>query len=149
MNASAVSQNFNVRECNEKDYNFVYNLTKRNMKVFVDRYWGGWNARTFRENYRPDRIKILQYGSRRIGLYEVDWKKRYCFLNSVQLVDKYKGKGIGTSLIDRIEDEAREKGYRSIKLVVFKENRAKNLYLRSGYSTTGNDDHTLTLEKEL
>lgn len=119
------------------------------MKEYVDRYWGGWNARTFRENYKPNRIKIIQYKSRRIGLYEVKWKKSYCFLNSVQLVDRYKGKGIGTSLIVLIENDARRKGYEKIKLVVFKDNPAKNLYLRSGYMVTGNDEHTLILEKYL
>ena len=46
-----------IRDCQNADYYFIYNLLKRNMIRFFIKYWGGWKSQVFRDNINKDNIK--------------------------------------------------------------------------------------------
>lgn len=55
------------------------------------------------------------------------------YLDSLHMKDEYKGKGIGTKIINQLKDYAREKGYKGISVsVMYGNDRAKNLYTKLG-----------------
>jgi GNAT superfamily N-acetyltransferase len=59
---------------------------------------------------------------------------------AVAVVDGYRGRGIGGSLMDAIYLRAREQGVARISLSVDPDNPAKRLYLRLGYVDLEPDD---------
>jgi GNAT superfamily N-acetyltransferase len=60
-----------------------------------------------------------------------------------------RGQGIGTSLIEAIEDAARDAGYSKISLSVDADNPARRLYERLGYETLTVEDGDVRMLKEL
>jgi len=56
------------------------------------------------------------------------------YICGMAVFPEYRGKGIGTQLLELAEEHAREKGFHKLSLIVFEQNTgAKRLYERSGY----------------
>jgi len=63
-----------------------------------------------------------------------DVPKDECYLDRIGVDASFRGKGIGKALMAASDDMARSRGCRSMTLWVATSNRAKNLYLREGYT---------------
>lgn len=62
----------------------------------------------------------------------------------------YWGKGIGSSMVDFVETNARQLNLKQLYLCVLEDNlRALNLYQRKGFKRTNQEKNTLLLIKEL
>jgi GNAT superfamily N-acetyltransferase len=68
---------------------------------------------------------------------------------AVAVWDGHRGEGIGTKLMDAIEDAARAAGFSRISLSVDADNPARRLYERLGYATLTVDDAGVRMLKEL
>jgi ribosomal protein S18 acetylase RimI-like enzyme len=64
-------------------------------------------------------------------------KSKHCAHLIIAVKKEFRGKGIGTELMHKIEALAHAIGILRIELEVITENPAKNLYERSGYITEG------------
>ena len=65
------------------------------------------------------------------------------FISNVAVLPERQGRGIGTKLLSRAEDKAREQGFRKLSLTVDTKNeRARALYARIGFAVT----HTVHVE---
>jgi len=59
----------------------------------------------------------------------------------IGVTDEFQGMGLGRSLMDRLVEAARGRGYRGLELHVFKDNyRAQKLYLSLGFAFNGEAD---------
>lgn len=66
--------------------------------------------------------------------YSLEYLGRDAFIDEFFLLPPYRGRGWGRAALDFVEDAARAVGVRAIHLeVVRANNRAKEVYLRSGY----------------
>ena len=59
---------------------------------------------------------------------------------AISLYKEYRGKGIGTALMEGMLQVLREKGYRQVSLSVQKVNPAVNLYTKTGFVTVMETD---------
>ncbi|WP_218080819.1 GNAT family N-acetyltransferase [Anthocerotibacter panamensis] len=66
-------------------------------------------------------------------------------LVDIALLPKFRGKGIGTSLLNGLLTEAKQSG-KPVRLQVMRLNRAQGLYERMGFVQTGNTDTHLQME---
>jgi ribosomal protein S18 acetylase RimI-like enzyme len=140
---------FKINSCKDEDYWFVYNLLKRNMYPFFKKYWGGWNPKSFREGFNKKNIKIIRYKNKRIAYYDFKLEQNYSYINNIQVSGLMRGKGLGTFLLNLMEKESKKYNLNRIRLKVFKDNPAKNLYLRLGYKKIKNENFSLILEKKI
>ena len=67
-------ENIRIKNCATTDYRFVHRLSKRNMEEYVKKYWGKWDSRKFKTNFKKENIKIINYNKRKIGFFEVTRK---------------------------------------------------------------------------
>ncbi|MEA2003647.1 MAG: hypothetical protein U9O53_01665 [archaeon] len=74
---------FNIRKCTGNDYRFCYNISKRSMSHYIDRHWGGWNPKMFREYFSKGNTRIVECRNRRIGLYVFEFKKDHSYILSL------------------------------------------------------------------
>jgi len=138
-----------IRNCTDEDYRFVHDLLKRNMHALFVKHWGGWDPKVFRDSFNNDNIKIVEYGTRRVAFYDLEFKEGHSYINNVQVSRSMRGKGLGTFLMDLIEKESKEHDVGKIRLKVFKDNPARGLYLELGYSQIKDEGPAVILEKKI
>ncbi|MBE3092897.1 MAG: GNAT family N-acetyltransferase [Actinobacteria bacterium] len=140
--------NFKLRKANWKDYDYCYKLFKINMKSYIEKHWS-WEPAKFRSYFNPSQVKILEYNNKRFGFYQTSIENGDYYLKEIHISDKFKGKGIGSKLLDIIHSEAKQGGYKKVLLQVFKDNPAKRLYTRLGYRITKDKEIFTLMEKKL
>jgi GNAT superfamily N-acetyltransferase len=74
---------------------------------------------------------VLSFG------YGIEYGGRETFLEEIYIVPKYRGFGLGGTLIEALEANARDSGCRAVHLEVMAGNRAERLYRRLGYGDRG------------
>jgi GNAT superfamily N-acetyltransferase len=140
---------FNIRKCKHEDYGFVYRLSKKNMYALFVRNWGRWEPKRFRDDFDEKNIMIVEYKKRRIAYYDIKLNADSGHINNIQVARFMQGKGLGTFLMGFLEKESKKHGIKRINLKVFKDNPAKELYLRLGYEPIKDDGPAIILEKRL
>jgi ribosomal protein S18 acetylase RimI-like enzyme len=62
------------------------------------------------------------------------------YLHALRVRPEHRGQGVGRSLIERAEDQLRQRGFRKAAIAAAKDNpRARRLYERLGYSMVADD----------
>ncbi|NQT66770.1 MAG: GNAT family N-acetyltransferase [Actinobacteria bacterium] len=140
--------NFKLRKADWKDYDYCYKLFKINMKSYIEEHWS-WKPEKFRSYFNPSQVKILEYNNKKFGFYQTSIENGDYYLKEIHISDKFKGKGIGSRLLDIIHSEAKQRGYKKILLQVFKDNPAKRLYKKLGYRITKDEQIFTLMEKKL
>lgn len=88
---------------------------------------------TFYKQQFPDaQYQIVQYESEDAGRLYLDFREDEVRIVDIALLPEYRGKGLGTKLLNSIIDDAAEKQL-SVRIHVEKNNPALNLYLRLGF----------------
>jgi ribosomal protein S18 acetylase RimI-like enzyme len=143
------NQEFILRPAQENDYDFTFNLLKENMLESFNKNWGGWNDKSFKDNYHKENIRIIEFKNRNEGYVDFKFKTDCGYINQIQLSEKIRGKGLGTNIMLLLEQETSNQGLSKIRLKVFNDNRAIKLYERLGYKTISQDDTSSIMEKDL
>lgn len=149
MKKSISIVNTTIKNCTTADYQFVHKLSKRNMERYVKAYWGKWDSQKFKDDFKKENIKIINYNNRKIGFFDVTLIGPTAYLNNIQITDSFQGKGIGTNIIALIETKVKKAGVEKIRLQVFKKSRAKLFYRKLGYNTAKSSTHSVIMEKFL
>ena len=93
-----------------------------------------------------DRCLVAEAGGRIIGAVWTRIMNDYGHLDdetpsfAIALYREYRGKGIGTDLMDRMTALLREAGYKKASLSVQKQNYAVKMYLKTGFRIIAEND---------
>ncbi len=66
---------------------------------------------------------------------------------SMAVIEHFRGQGIGNSMISRLIERLRAKGFKQVSLSVDQRNRALNLYKRCGFDAFSEERNALTMLK--
>lgn len=89
----------------------------------------------YRRVIRERDVTVAEEGGKIVGVLVLDTTRRGFLLDNVAVDPAHQGRGIGSVLLSRAEEEARRAGYRAIYLythATMTENR--ELYARRGYA---------------
>jgi ribosomal protein S18 acetylase RimI-like enzyme len=128
-----------LRPADPDDYDFVFGVHCAAMRSSVERVYGwdeDWQARYFRERFSLARRQIIRYDGADIGYISIEEQTTSLFLNTIAILPPYQGRGIGTTLIRRLKQQARRRGI-PVTLQVLRGNPARALYERLGFEVTG------------
>ena len=134
----------NIKEYTEGDYEkFIFPLEKENMEAYFDKHInGGWSDEESEKYFfkvlsdRQGKAYLFEIGGEFVGhvLISNDKKENDCtFINDLEIYNKFQGKGFGTSILSFVEEKAKERQSKKIRLYVFESNPAVKLYERVGY----------------
>ncbi len=138
-----------VIDCQEDDYRFVHDLSRGNMEDYVKEHWGGWSTKAFKDSFNKNNIRIAKYGKRKIGFYDIIIKDGLLYLQSIQVIADLRGRGVGSFLMEKVEEEAKYKKIKKIRLKTFKNNPAKHFFSKEGYKVVDEDKSSLIMEKKI
>jgi len=111
----------------------IRELTKENFYDLMSRTIG-WDQELHQQEPRfPERYRMVTLDDEIIGFFAVGWRADYLYLHTIQLISPFRGKGYGTALLHYLENCARPKGLKFLRLSVFEGNPAQRLYQRLGY----------------
>lgn len=86
------------------------------MHKYFERHWGGWDPKAFREGFHEDNIKIIERHGRRVGFYDLELQEDHSDINNIQLTARLQGQGIGTRIMELMEEETLEHKLHRIRL---------------------------------
>jgi GNAT superfamily N-acetyltransferase len=137
-----------LRPCDlAKDGDFIRAETAQNFRPLYEHTYG-WSEELNRKRPSdPGDYTMVRRGDETIGFFALHDKADCSYLGSIQLVERVRGLGIGTRLMEHIETMVRATGHRTIRLRVFHVNRAAALYRRLGYVVESSDEHTAMMRK--
>lgn len=119
------------------------------MRPFYIKHKLEWKPKSYRRNFDPKFVKILEINNRRIGFYKLSFKENHWHLGDLQISGLFRGKGIGTEIMKLIEKTVKMKGRNSIKLRVFVDNPALSLYKKTGYKMIEQQGSSYLMHKKL
>ena len=137
-----------IRNSSWDDYNYCYTLAKRNMQPVYKKHKLEWKPKIYRKNFVPKFVKLLEYNNRRIGFYRLVFKENSWYLSDLQISGLLRGKGIGTKIMMLLETIVKKKGCNTIKLRVFSDNPAINLYKKLGYKVLEKQGSSYLMKKK-
>ncbi|UZR96159.1 GNAT family N-acetyltransferase [Chondrinema litorale] len=95
--------------------------------------------------YQFDAASIIFYNGEQIGLLKLLESEGYKEIVQIQIEPAWQGKGLGTRVIETVIREANQTNV-FLKLSVLKENKAKRLYEKLGFTTVSEDEHSFYME---
>jgi|HubBroStandDraft_1064217.scaffolds.fasta_scaffold00266_25 ribosomal protein S18 acetylase RimI-like enzyme len=104
--------------------------------AFLDQQFA-FQQQHFTIGYAGAEYYLVQYGGQPIGRFYVDRAVREIRLVEITLLAEWRGRGLGTALLTRLQDEVRAGRADRVGLNVLATNPARRLYARLGFVETG------------
>jgi len=136
MQMKEIPNTIGLRTTIGADYEFVYQVKKAALGVYIDQIWG-WDEDFQRDYHRkefiPSKIQIITFNAKDVGWQVVNRTPDWIYIVDIVILPEFQRKGIGSELIRRIMCEAKDK-HIPVRLGVFKINPVRSLYERLGFS---------------
>jgi ribosomal protein S18 acetylase RimI-like enzyme len=124
-----------LRAATPADSEFCFRLHEAAMGDHVAAIWG-WDEqrqRGFHDRaFAPGRWRIITAGGADIGMLDVVYRPAEIYLSRIEILPGHQGRGIGSSLIGALIDEAGQRGQDLVLDVLTVNHRAHALYQRLG-----------------
>ena len=127
------------KDYEEKDFEILYKIKKEGLKWYVEKFYGEWNEefqiQCFKDFIEKEKenISIITCENEVIGIFTNSIDENDESVIGLFCIDKkYRGKGIGTQILQKQLQEDKNNGKNTI-LRVFKENPARFLYQKVGF----------------
>jgi ribosomal protein S18 acetylase RimI-like enzyme len=133
---------YSLRPVIEADRAWLRALHHAAMREAVEAMWG-WDEQVqdelFEKGFTPENQWIVHMDGQDVGVIGVTRRPSEYFLDNIQIVPAYQGRGIGSALILELQDRADREGV-PIGLQVIRSNRARKFYERLGFVVTHRSD---------
>ncbi|MEQ4204507.1 GNAT family N-acetyltransferase [Actinopolymorpha sp. B9G3] len=137
-----------TRSAGPDDGDFIFATRRSTFRAYVERI-SGWDDTQQRAatNEELGRLpfEIVEEWGDPIGYLCVLHQEDLDFLEELALVPQAQGRGIGTHLLRRILEKAHRRRV-PVRLSVFADNPARNLYARLGFGVVGGEHPRVTME---
>lgn len=138
-----------LRPASAADLEFCFNVTQRVMSDYVAQTWGNWDANAeklkYVERFNPDLYRIIYVDQDRAGIVEVEESEDHVRLCTLYLLPQFQSRGIGSVVLGKVIDAAKDKPLRLRVLAV--NARAQSFYLRHGFSIVESTPERIHMER--
>ena len=129
-----------MRPATLDDLALTYAITKDAMRGYVEQTWGDWDEEEqflkHRANFTPETYRIILIEDEVTGLVAVEEFPSHVWLVKLYLLAKYRGRGIGSQVLQGVQESAKAQG-KPVTLRVLRVNkRAQALYAKHGFKVT-------------
>lgn len=138
------------RPAGPDDMEFLYTLFEAALGPHLVASNGPWRQREerarFFETSDPADHEVVELDGRPVGCLKVRWLLDEVRLDRVFVLPAHQNRGIGSRLVEEILAEARARAL-PVRLRVLVVNPARSLYERLGFTTTGESDTHVLMER--
>ena len=137
-----------LRSATHDDSEFVYQTKKAALGKYIAQTWG-WDEQFQREYHRkdfdPSVIQIVTLQDKDIGWVIFTRSDDQIQINDLYILPEYQRRGIGSHLLSKLLEEAREK-HIPVRLGVLKVNPARRFYEKLGFRVVGETETHYQME---
>ncbi|SFH19246.1 GNAT family N-acetyltransferase [Modicisalibacter xianhensis] len=131
------------------DVRFAERLILGNMQADYMRHDMKWDSNQFAKSWLETTNYALKNGKQTIGLVRVKIQAELFYLIDLQVMESWRGQGVGSKVLDEVRYKAREANCVALRLKVFADSEAVQLYLRKGFQTVKQEGALLFMEARL
>ncbi|MDR6949804.1 GNAT superfamily N-acetyltransferase [Pseudomonas sp. 2957] len=140
---------YRIRHATRDDLAFARDLTCRNMLRYYIEHDLLWQDEAFDAGWQyRDNWMILQ-DELAIGFFSLSQDARALYIRELQIDHLWQGQGAGSWAIGQVTEMARQARRPALRLTVFDNNRAQELYARKGLRIVGRDECFLRMQLDL
>lgn len=140
---------FKIESILDDEKEKIYIIKKKSIKKYVDEIWGWdevYQIKDFADSFKLSNFNKIVVKDKCIGFIEISESHSLINITEIHLVPKFQGQGIGSEVIKRVMDYAKETD-KSITIGCFKKNiKALKLYKRLGFKIIKETEYHFHLE---
>ncbi|KAE9639371.1 GNAT family N-acetyltransferase [Pseudomonas sp. PB103] len=140
---------FQLRRTSPEDLAFARSLTCQNMLRYYIQHDLLWQDDAFDVAWSGRESWLICRDEVAIGFFSLSRDARALYIRELQIAEAFQGQGAGSWAIDQVIEIASKERRPALRLTVFENNPAKNLYQRKGLQLQGKDECFLRMELDL
>lgn len=128
-----------IKPATDADRKFLYRLHCKTIRRVIEATWGWdeeWQRQDFGRRFNSYDVSIIELDGQARGGLLLEWLPDSLYIHEVQVLPEYQGRGIGTTVVLSVIDQASSRGVPVTLSVVPADPRARNLYERLGFEVT-------------
>ncbi|PKH79383.1 GNAT family N-acetyltransferase [Pseudomonas sp. Choline-02u-1] len=138
-----------IRHATVDDLAFARDLTCRNMLRYYIDHDLLWQDEAFDAGWQSRENWIVLQGETPIGFFSLSQDARALYIRELQIAQAWHGRGAGSWCIDQVIEMARQARRPALRLTVFENNPAQELYARKGLHRVGRDECFIRMQLDL
>jgi len=128
-------QRLQLRQALETDLPALAQLHEEGLRPYAEVFYR-WDPRTFAGEFRPSEGRVLEWRSEVAGFYLIQSREDHLFLAELHVDSRLRNHGLGALLARCALAEAEAEAL-PLRLWVLRNNPARQLYLRLGFTDIG------------
>ncbi|MBK5534840.1 GNAT family N-acetyltransferase [Pseudomonas sp. TH08] len=140
---------FQLRQATSENLTFSRNLTCQNMLRYYIQHDLLWQDEAFDIAWSGRENWLILRDDVKIGFFSLSRDARALYIRELQVAEAFRGQGAGSWTIDQVIEITRKERRPALRLTVFENNPAKNLYQRKGLQVQGKDECFLRMQLDL
>ena len=132
-----------------QDLAFARDLTRRAMLPYYASHDLLWLDEGFDEAWRWRDNRVIYRGATPLGYVSLSRDGRALFIRELHLLPAHRRQGVGSWVLGEVARLAGSERLPRVRLMVFKDNPARHLYVRHGFDVVGEQDSFLRMEHVL
>ena len=140
---------FHLRLAVPEDLAFARDLTCQNMLRYYIQYDLLWQDEAFDVAWAGRDNRLIVRNGVRLGFVSLSRDARALYIRELHVVEAFRGQGAGSWAIDQVLALAHQERRPALRLTVFENNPARNLYERKGLRVQGEDECFLRMQLDI
>lgn len=128
-----------MRPAAAEDEQFLFSVYCLTMRDVVEQTWGWddvWQLAEFGRRFRQFEVSVIEAESCAVGGLYLEARSDSLYIHDLQVAPDFQGRGIGTSVVNSVIEQAASRGLPVALSVVSANPRALSLYERLGFRVT-------------
>lgn len=126
---------------------FARDLTRRAMLPYYREFGLLWIEEAFDEAWGWREQQLVMEGEAVLGFCSLSQDRQALFIRELHLLPEQRGRGVGGQVLETLAEWAGQRRLPLLRLMVFKSNPARQLYLRHGFVEMGEDDCFVRMQR--
>jgi len=140
-----------MRKATADDSEFAYRTKKAAFRKYVEKVWGCWDEEEQRQlherRFALQDFQVIQVSGIDVGIFSITREPDCVKVSQLFILPEYQRRGIGAACMMRIIEKAAASGL-PVRLQVLKVNtRALAFFQRLGFSSSGESDTHVFMER--
>ncbi|MHA7116281.1 GNAT family N-acetyltransferase [Pseudomonas promysalinigenes] len=128
---------------------FARDLTRRAMLPYYHEFGLLWVEEAFDQAWAWREQWLVMQDDQVLGFCSLSQDRQALFIRELHLSEQHRGRGVGSQVLQTLAGWAAQRGLPLLRLMVFKSNPARQLYLRQGFIDMGNDECFVRMQRAI